>query len=51
MRRGEVIRSLRFGDLNRQHLEGAGHYETKDRYLYITQNPEVRSGFSRVGQK
>lgn len=25
--------------------------QTKDRYLYITESPEVRSGFSRVAQK
>ncbi|UCG55407.1 MAG: carboxylesterase family protein, partial [Dehalococcoidia bacterium] len=25
--------------------------EEKDQYLYITENPEVRSGFSKVGQK
>ncbi len=25
--------------------------ETKDQYLYITEKPEVRSGFSKVGQK
>ncbi len=25
--------------------------EAKDQYLYITENPEVRSGFSKVGQK
>jgi para-nitrobenzyl esterase len=25
--------------------------EEKDRYLYITEKPEVRSGFSKVGQK
>ena len=25
--------------------------EANDRYLYITDKPEVKSGFSRVGQK
>ena len=25
--------------------------EAKDQYLYITEKPEVRSGFSKVGQK
>jgi para-nitrobenzyl esterase len=25
--------------------------EEKDRYLYITEKPEVRSGFSKIGQK